>query len=287
MRWSAAAWPILAAGLWASEAPAVAVGLDVATDRVDGEVTFTIGLTESTPITGYELFLGWDPDELSFSASTPIWAGGFTLAPTPESWQSSRVAQLSLALLDATSLFSVTFASSPLAAFDGEPDFYVTAAGRGGIAGAAGMGLLDLFPAGVGFDLGPSGFASAVVPAPPPPQPPRAVPEPTPPRLPLVRDELPALGAEYYGIVETIGIIESTASGGTQQMLPVRPPSVLGDAGDRFGVRDRVGYGRPDFVWSTTTLSSSSAVPEPPLPLLALAAPLALGAWKRLARLAK
>ena len=153
----------------AAEASAIGLQIDVAGNPAAGTTTLEIGLAETTPITGYELFVGWDPQELHLSHGTPVWGGSFLVAPESGDWESSRVAQLSLMLIAADVLFHMTFATSPVLAFDGAADFYVQVA-RGGISGPPGTGLLDLGPA-VGLDLGPSGWVVAPVPDLPEPQP--------------------------------------------------------------------------------------------------------------------
>ena len=261
MSQSAGALAILAAVLWIEDA--AALGLDVATEIAEesGEVTFTVGLTESAFITGYELFLGWDAEELTFSAGTPIWGSGFALAPSAEGWEGSRVAQLSFVLVEAHSLFSMTFATSAWAAFDGGPDFYVTT-GRGGVSRAPGAGLLALLPAGIGFDLGPSGVAQVAVPelvwAPPPPP-------------PVMEDDHPGLRDHTLEFIDPVVVDPAS--------LEIRLPTDL-ESSQIGDVRHRFAFGRYDFVWSATT-NLSLAVPEPRLPLLGLAALTALVAGKR------
>ena len=232
---------------------ASALGLSVAAEPGPGQtetVTFAVGLSEDVVIAGYELFLGWDPSELTFGHASPVWGGGFTVAPLASADQRARVARLSLTPmgLGDGSLFRVTFLVASSVTFDASADFFVTAHG-GGIAPPPDvLGLLDLKVDQLAYDLGPSGIEAAPVPASAEPM--RGPPEP--PSGTLTEDLLAAAGR-----VERIAPIRST------------PFWILGDAQE--GVPDesgrvRHGFGRNEFSWVVSLGSAETAIAAPAIP---------------------
>jgi len=98
----------------------------VATEDVTDitQITFSVGLDAPTDINGYDLTLAWDPFELRLSSATPIWGFGFTRPPSELEYAGTRVAAILTSVMNASTLFSVTFDVLQAAAFfdDGLPD---------------------------------------------------------------------------------------------------------------------------------------------------------------------
>jgi hypothetical protein len=117
---------VLVLGL-SAPASAVPVDFELSVDRVmgaDDVITFTVSLVETTNITGYNLTVQYDPDELQWNESMDL-MGGLEATPQPGDDQhytgGLRVSALAFSRIAATDLFSISFiVTSPVAdaAFD-------------------------------------------------------------------------------------------------------------------------------------------------------------------------
>jgi hypothetical protein len=125
---------------------------------VGSQITYTVSFSPSSAVSGYDLTISWDPNELEFLSSSPIFGGAFAVAPTSAGYRRSRVANVIPvpAGVPAGNLFSVTFLVKPGFAQDGlANDFTVHVEPRTngrGLAGPAGVVLHLDNPRGLAFD---------------------------------------------------------------------------------------------------------------------------------------
>lgn len=127
------------------------------TGAVGSEITYTVAFSPVSNVSGYDVTIRWDPNELEFRSASPLF-GGFAAAPAPAGHQRSRVANVipEPAGVAAGNLFRVTFVVQPGFANDGVADDFAVDAdpvanGRG-IAGPAGVIISLDNPRGVAFD---------------------------------------------------------------------------------------------------------------------------------------
>ena len=79
-------------------------------------VTFQVDLEAETSINGYDLTIGWDPQELSFASASQLFPDflppdtfPFTVPPDPNEPDGTRIAAIQLTGFATTALFNVTF----------------------------------------------------------------------------------------------------------------------------------------------------------------------------------
>jgi len=182
MRWNRVLLALAIGVSMAGPASALSILVSGPTEAEVGDtVTFTISLDSMTAITGYELFLSWDPTEIAYLPSLDGFGGVLgnlfvsSALPfvTPNDTQlpagptDARFSFLFLSPIPTTALFELDFEVLEGAGVADGVDFWIDLASGGGINGSAAQGSLPI-AAAWGVDINPGSVLFVYYPIPEP-----------------------------------------------------------------------------------------------------------------------